>query len=141
MRQLYNLIELVASINSPVLLTGESGTGQSVVARTIHDVSRRSDGPFIILNCATVTESLLEAELFGHRSSKYKSASCYRGLLELAHIGTLVLDEFDAMPLFLQTEVLRVLNRGTLQGASDTHEMPLDVRLIGITTIYTKDER
>lgn len=129
------LAERAAQTDAKVLLTGESGVGKDVIAHIIHDRSERAAGPFVAVNCAGLTESLLESELFGHEKGSFTGAFRERrGMLEMAHRGTLFLDEVGEMSLRMQALLLRFLETGELQrvGASQRPER-IDVRVITAT--------
>ena len=128
-------IGYAAGTDAKVLITGESGVGKEIVAHRLHGSSRRSQAPFITLNCAGVPESLLESELFGHTRGSFTGAWRDRaGVLELAHGGTLFMDEVGEMSLRMQALLLRFLETGEIQrvGADQPHT-PVNVRLITAT--------
>jgi DNA-binding NtrC family response regulator len=134
MRQIYALIEQVAPSSASVLLTGESGTGKELVARTIHNLSPRRNAPFVAINCSAIPETLMESELFGHERGAFTGAASRRqGCFELAHSGTLLLDEIAEMPNLLQAKLLRVLEERTVRRLGSAHEIPVDVRLLAAT--------
>lgn len=134
MRQLFELIEQVAMVDSPVLLHGETGTGKELVARAIHALSERSTGPFVPINCGAFTDTLLESELFGHESGAFTGArKAKKGRLEMAQGGTLFLDEVGEIPLKMQVDLLRILEEKTLTRVGGTAEIPVDFRLICAT--------
>jgi DNA-binding NtrC family response regulator len=134
MRQIYALIEQVAPSSASVLLTGESGTGKELVARTIHNLSPRKNAPFVAINCSAIPETLMESELFGHEKGAFTGAASRRqGCFELAHSGTLLLDEIAEMPTLLQAKLLRVLEERSVRRLGSTHEIPVDVRLLAAT--------
>ncbi|MDR3556751.1 MAG: sigma-54 dependent transcriptional regulator [Syntrophobacteraceae bacterium] len=134
MRQLFALIEQVASVDSPVLLRGQTGTGKELVARAIHAMSDRSGGPFIPINCGAFTDTLLESELFGHESGAFTGArKAKKGRLEMAQGGTLFLDEVGEIPLKMQIDLLRVLQEKSLNRVGGTADIPVDFRLICAT--------
>jgi DNA-binding NtrC family response regulator len=127
---LRNLPEIAAS-GQTVLITGETGTGKEIVARSIHVLSPRSSHPFIAVNCSAIPESLIEAELFGHEKGAFTGAARTRkGKFETAHYGTLFLDEIGDMPLNLQTRLLRVLEEGAIYRIGGEGPVPIDVRVI-----------
>lgn len=134
MRELTRLIRLVAPRSSTVLIEGETGAGKEVVARAVHRLSARAGKPFVVLNCAAIPETLLEAELFGHTRGAFTGAVQSRtGRIEAAHGGTLFLDEIGEMPLALQAKMLRFLECGELQRVGDNDTMRVDVRVIAAT--------
>jgi two-component system response regulator AtoC len=124
----------VAPTNATVLLMGESGTGKEVAARTLHALSERAAGPFVAVNCAAITETLLESELFGHEKGAFTGAvSARRGRLELADGGTFFLDEIGEMPVSLQAKLLRVLQDRRFERVGGTRTIEADVRWIAAT--------
>ncbi|HEY4010407.1 MAG TPA: sigma-54 dependent transcriptional regulator, partial [Acidobacteriaceae bacterium] len=134
MRELTDLIRLVAPRNSTVLIEGETGTGKEVVASAIHRLSSRAQKPLVVLNCAAIPESLLEAELFGHTRGAFTGAVTARtGRIEAAHGGTLFLDEIGELPLAVQAKLLRFLECGELQRVGDNEITRVDVRVIAAT--------
>ncbi len=134
MRQLFELIEQVATFDSPVLLRGETGTGKELVAKAIHAASERCVGPFIPINCGAFTETLLESELFGHESGAFTGARrAKKGRLEMAQGGTLFLDEVGEIPLKMQIDLLRVLEEKTFHRVGGIADIPVDFRLICAT--------
>jgi DNA-binding NtrC family response regulator len=134
MLELAQLIRLVAPRNSTVLIEGETGTGKEVVASAVHQLSKRSAKPLVVLNCAAIPESLLEAELFGHTRGAFTGAVQSRtGRIEAAHGGTLFLDEIGELPLAVQAKLLRFLECGELQRVGDNEVTRVDVRVIAAT--------
>jgi DNA-binding NtrC family response regulator len=135
MRQLLTLAERAAESPAKVLITGESGVGKDVLARFIHSHSPRKHAPFVAVNCAGVTESLLESELFGHVKGSFTGAyRDKRGKLQLAHRGTLFLDEVGEMSLRMQALLLRFLENGEIQAVGADHsEARVDVRVVAAT--------
>jgi DNA-binding NtrC family response regulator len=134
MREVYTLIEQVAPSSASVLITGESGTGKEVVARTIHNLSPRKAAPFVAINCSAIPETLMESELFGHERGSFTGAVERRmGCFELAHTGTLLLDEIAEMPPLLQAKLLRVLEERQVRRLGSSKEIPIDVRVIAAT--------
>jgi len=121
---------LAAHTDSPVLVTGETGTGKELLVQAIHNASLRHGSPFVAQNCAALPESLLEAILFGSTKGSFTGAQDRPGLFELAHGGTLFLDELNAMPLQLQAKLLRVLETGVLRRLGGSSRRHVDVRII-----------
>ncbi len=134
MQSLFSQVRQVARSGASVLLLGESGSGKELVARAIHAESRRSDGPFVAVNCAGIPLELLESEFFGHRSGAFTGARRSRaGLFAEAHGGTLLLDEVGEMPAPLQAKLLRVLQEGSIKPLGADREYPVDVRVLAAT--------
>ncbi len=134
MQGIFALIRQVAPSNAPVLITGESGTGKELVARAIHQLSRRADHPFIAINCAALPESLIESELFGHEKGSFTGAVDRRiGCIEQAAGGTLFLDELAEMPLPAQAKMLRVLEDYTLRRIGGKQDVKVDFRIVAAT--------
>ncbi len=134
MLELARMIRLVAPRSATVLIEGETGTGKEVVAKAVHRLSSRATKPFVVLNCAAIPESLLEAELFGHTRGAFTGAVQSRtGRIETADGGTLFLDEIGEMPLALQAKMLRFLECGELQRVGDNETTRVDVRVIAAT--------
>ncbi|CAA9892918.1 Response regulator with CheY-like receiver, AAA-type ATPase, and DNA-binding domains [Candidatus Methylobacter favarea] len=134
MQRLVSMATRAAAVNSTVLLTGESGTGKSAVARWIHDNSPNHSGPFIAVNCAALPHSLVESELFGVRKGAFTDASKDRpGLFSQADSGTLFLDEIAELPLEIQPKLLQALETGKVRALGDTKETRVSIRLIAAT--------
>jgi DNA-binding NtrC family response regulator len=134
MLELARLVRLVAPRSSSVLIEGETGTGKELVAKAVHQLSARASKPFVVLNCAAIPESLLEAELFGHTRGAFTGAVQSRtGRIEAAHGGTLFLDEIGEMPISLQAKMLRFLESGELQRVGDNEAVRVDVRVVAAT--------
>ena len=135
MRELMRVMERVADREFTVMLSGEAGTGKELVARALHQASRRRAGPFVALNCAALPESLLESELFGHVANAFTDAGDERlGLLRSASGGTLFLDQIGDLPRALQPKLLRVLQERTVRPLGASREEPIDVRVICAVT-------
>jgi len=134
MRAVYELIRRVAATDSTVLVQGESGTGKELVARAIHNSSSRVDGPFVAINCAAITETLLESELFGHEKGAFTGAVAQKkGKVELANGGTLFLDEIGEFAVALQAKLLRVLQEREFERVGGTRPMKIDIRFVAAT--------
>jgi DNA-binding NtrC family response regulator len=134
MRDLFQLLETVASTSSTVLISGETGTGKELAARAIHHNSPRRAHRFVAINCSAIPETLLEAELFGHVRGAFTGAvGARQGRLEQAHKGTLFLDEVATMSPALQTKLLRVLQEREFERVGDSHTIKIDVRVIAAT--------
>jgi DNA-binding NtrC family response regulator len=128
------LVARAARSDATVVITGESGTGKDLVARALHRRGARRDRPFVAINCAAVTDSLLESELFGHKRGAFTDARDSRpGLLVQAHGGTVFLDEIGEMPLAMQAKLLRTLETKTVRPVGSDTEVPFDVRIIAAT--------
>lgn len=133
-RRVIARIRAVADSNSTVLILGESGTGKELVARSIHRLSRRVDQPFVAVNCGALTETLLEAELFGHTRGAFTDAGPAKaGLIEHAHRGTLFLDELSETSLAMQVRLLRVLQERRVRRVGGNEESPVDIRVVAAT--------
>lgn len=134
MMTVFRLARLVAPRNTTVLVMGKTGTGKELVARAIHDLSGRSRGPFVTVNCAAIPEALLEAELFGHSRGAFTGAVQSRlGRIHAAHGGTLFLDEAGELPLSMQAKLLRFLQYGEVQRLGSSDVFRVDVRVVAAT--------
>jgi two-component system response regulator GlrR len=134
MEELLSRAELIATSDASVLILGQSGTGKELLARALHNASRRNEGPFIAVNCAALPENLLESELFGHVKGAFTGAvSSHKGLFRAAEGGTLLLDEIGDMPLGLQVKLLRVLQERKIRPIGATADEPVDVRILSAT--------
>lgn len=134
MTRIFDVIRRVARSNAPVLITGASGSGKEVAARTIHRLSRRAGKPFVAFNCGAISPTLIESELFGHERGSFTGAEKRRvGYFEEAMGGTLFLDEITEMGAELQVKLLRVLEDRTLRRVGGSQELKVDVRLISAT--------
>ena len=134
MKQVFKLAERAARAPISVLIVGETGTGKEVVAEAVHRLSPRAEAPFVRLNCAALTETLVESELFGHEKNAFTGATtAKRGFFEAAAGGTLFLDELGELPLATQVKLLRVLERWRIVRVGGTTELPVDVRLVCAT--------
>ena len=136
MQATFRLARMVAKRNTPVLITGETGTGKELVAQAIHKVSLRVQGPFVIVNCAAIAETLLESELFGYVRGAFTGAIQSRiGRIHGAHGGTLFLDEVGELPLSMQAKLLRFLQHGEVQRLGSSDVFQVDVRVIAATNV------
>jgi DNA-binding NtrC family response regulator len=134
MQAVFRQIDLAGPTSAPVLIAGESGTGKELAARTLHELSPRSQGPFVAVNCAAIPETLLESEIFGHEKGAFTGALDRRiGCFELAHQGTLFLDEISEMSPSLQAKFLRILQDGALKRIGGKAELRVDVRVLAAT--------
>ncbi len=134
MEAVHRMVREVAPTPATVLITGPSGTGKELVARVIHQLSPRREGPFVAVHCASLAETLLESELFGHERGAFTGAVAARkGRFELAEGGTLLLDEIGEIPLAVQVKLLRVLQEREFERVGGTRTVPVDVRIISAT--------
>jgi DNA-binding NtrC family response regulator len=134
MREIFAMIEQIAPSNVSVLITGASGTGKELVARTLHELSPRKSRPFVAVNCAAIPETLMESEIFGHEKGAFTGAAERRaGCFELAQGGTLLLDEIGEMPASTQAKLLRVLEERKFRRLGARHEQEVDVRVLAAT--------
>jgi two-component system nitrogen regulation response regulator GlnG len=134
MQAVFKMIGQVAGTDASVLITGESGTGKELVSRAIYHHSRRSEQPFLAINCAAIPEQLLESELFGHERGAFTGATHQRiGKFEQCHHGTVFLDEIGDMSPSTQTKLLRVLQSGSFERVGGNHTVEVDVRIIAAT--------
>jgi transcriptional regulator with GAF, ATPase, and Fis domain/pSer/pThr/pTyr-binding forkhead associated (FHA) protein len=134
MQKVYDFISRVASTNSTVLIFGETGTGKELAARAIHQNSQRSNAPFVAINCAALSETLLESELFGHEKGSFTGAIVQKkGKFELAHGGTVFLDEVAELSQVLQAKLLRFLQERQFERVGGIHAIQIDIRLIAAT--------
>jgi len=133
-KEIKELIHKVARTNSTVLIKGESGTGKEVIANAIHQTSKQSKNRFVAVNCASITDTLLESELYGHQKGSFTGAiKDKQGLFEVANKGTLFLDEISEMPFDQQAKLLRAIEERVIQPVGGTQPVPIDVRIIAST--------
>lgn len=134
-KKIHFYVEKLANSPSPILITGETGTGKELLARTIHEQSKRSKGPFIAINCSSIPEALFESELFGYEEGSFTGAKKggKPGKFELANGGTLFLDELGDLPVSMQPKLLRVLQEYVVERVGSTEKIPLDIRVIAAT--------
>ena len=131
---LRRLVTTISNSNATVLITGESGTGKELLARSLHEQSDRLGGSFVPINCSAIPKELFESELFGHRKGSFTGAVADRiGRFELAHGGTIFLDEIGDMSLDMQVKLLRVLQERVIDPVGSTRQIPIDVRVIAAT--------
>ncbi len=141
MRRVAEIIDQIAPTDCNVLLSGESGTGKELAARAIHARSRRSEGPWVAFNCASLNLELMENELFGHEKGSYTGADQPKaGLLEAAHGGTLFLDEIGEMPLGMQVKLLRALQEREVLRVGGTRPIPVNIRVVAASALDLKAE-
>ena len=140
MREMISRIDKIVDSDSSILLVGETGVGKEIIAEYVHRSSSRTGGPFVKLGLSAIPAELLESELFGHEKGAFTSASYEKkGLFEIAHNGTIFLDDIDDVPVHIQTKLLRVLESRELMRVGSTAPIPIDVRLITATKIDLKD--
>ncbi len=142
MKEIISVANMYATSSFPILIQGESGTGKELFAQSIHNASSRRNGPFVALNCSTLTESILESELFGYTDSSFTGAKKggKNGLFQEAHNGTLFLDEIGEMPLAFQAKLLRVLQEKEIRPVGSEKVIPVDVRIVAATNKNLKEE-
>jgi DNA-binding NtrC family response regulator len=134
MQEVMRIVEMAAPSSASVLITGETGSGKEIVARTIHKLSPRASGPFVAINCSAIPESLMESEIFGHERGAFTGAAERRiGCFELGDGGTLLLDEIGEMPAPTQAKLLRVLEDRKVRRLGSKSETPVDVRVLAAT--------
>jgi two-component system response regulator PilR (NtrC family) len=134
MRHIYKLIQQVAKTKTNVLISGESGTGKELIAQAIHQESDRSDQPFVVINCGGIPETLMESELFGHKKGSFTGATQdKKGLFEIAHRGTIFLDEIGEISLPIQVKLLRAVQEKVFKPVGGNDDITVDMRIISAT--------
>jgi len=135
MRQIYEIMDIMSKSDTTVLITGETGTGKGLVARAIHFNGTRSNKPFVVVNCNSIPESLVESELFGYEKDAFPEATTQRiGKFELAHQGTIFLDEISSLNLTVQARILKILQEKEITKIGGTLPVKIDIRVISATT-------
>src|ERR1700680_3650270 len=141
MRDVYRLTRSVAPTRASVLIVGETGTGKELIARAIHRLSQRADGPYVRVNCGALAEGLLESELFGHVKGAFTGAIDNKtGRFEAAHGGTIFLDEISSMSAKLQVKLLRVLQESEFERVGESRTIRVDTRVVAATNQFLEDE-
>src|SRR5881227_2147330 len=141
MRAVYRRTRLVASSKTSVLIIGETGTGKELIARAVHRLSQRADGPYVRVNCGALSESLLESELFGHVKGAFTGAVDNKtGRFEAAPSGTIFLDEISSMSFRLQVKMLRVLQEREFERVGESRTIRVDVRVVAATNQSLEEE-
>ena len=141
MREMFGILEKISPTGATVVLEGETGTGKEVVARTIHESSRRADKPFVVFDCGAVPDTLIESELFGHEKGSFTGAIMARqGLFEVAQGGTLFLDELGELGIDLQPKLLRALEQREIRRVGSNKSVKVDVRVVAATNRDLKEE-
>lgn len=141
MQQIFETISMIAGTDYPVLITGKSGTGKELVARAVWKESTRADKPFVVINCGSIPENLIESELFGHEKGAFTGADRPRaGKFEYADKGTIFLDEIGELPLPMQVKLLRVLQEGTIERIGSARPKKVDVRVIAATNVNIEEQ-
>ena len=141
MRQVFGILQRVAPTNLTVLIEGETGTGKELISRAVHSRSRRTSGPFVVFDCGAAPENLIESELFGHKRGAFTGAVGDRpGVFELAHTGTIFLDEIGELPLELQPKLLRVLEQREVRRVGGSKTKAIDVRVVAATNRNLREE-
>jgi two-component system response regulator PilR (NtrC family) len=141
MRNIFNLIRQVARTKTSILITGESGTGKELIAKAIHDESKRKDTPFVVVNCGGIPETLMESELFGHKKGSFTGATHdKKGLFEAADKGTIFLDEIGELTLPIQVKLLRAVQERVFKPVGSNEDVSVDIRIISATNKKLEDE-
>ncbi|TES89036.1 MAG: sigma-54-dependent Fis family transcriptional regulator, partial [Desulfobacteraceae bacterium] len=138
---IYNLVRQVAKTKTSILITGESGTGKELIAKAIHDLSRRCDNHFVVLNCGGIPETLMESELFGHKKGAFTGATQdKKGLFEVADKGTIFLDEIGELSLPIQVKLLRAVQEHVFRPVGGNEDISVDIRILSATNKNLEDE-
>jgi len=141
MMHIYQMIRQVAKTRTSVLITGESGTGKELIARAIHDQSDRCDQPFVTINCGGIPETLMESEFFGHKKGAFTGASSdKKGLFEIAHRGTVFMDEVAELNTPMQVKLLRAVQERVFKAVGGTQDIEVDIRIVSATNKKLEDE-
>lgn len=141
MIRIYEMIRQVAKTRTNILVTGESGTGKEFIAKAIHEQSNRRNNPFVVVNCGGIPESLMESELFGHKKGAFTGATQdKKGLFEIAHNGTIFLDEIGELTLPLQVKILRAVQERVFRSVGGTNDISVDIRIISATNKNLEEE-
>jgi transcriptional regulator with PAS, ATPase and Fis domain len=141
MRDVYRLTRLVAPTRASVLIVGETGTGKEMIARSVHRLSQRADGPYVRVNCGALSENLLESELFGHIKGAFTGAIDNKtGRFEAAHGGTIFLDEISSLSVKLQVKLLRVLQESEFERVGESRTIRVDTRVVAATNQFLEEE-
>jgi two-component system response regulator PilR (NtrC family) len=141
MRNIFNLIRQVAKTKTSILITGESGTGKELIAKAIHDESKRRDNPFVVVNCGGIPETLMESELFGYKKGSFTGATHdKKGLFEAADRGTIFLDEIGELTLPIQVKLLRAVQERVFKPVGSNEDVSVDIRIISATNKKLEDE-
>ena len=134
LKEVYEMVQLVAPLNSPVLILGDTGTGKEVIANAIYQASSRSQGPFVKVNCGAIPDTLIDSELFGHEKGAFTGALSKKiGRFERANMGTIFLDEIGELPLEAQVRLLRVIQEKEIERVGGSSPIPIDIRIICAT--------
>jgi len=141
MQHIYKLIRQVAQTKTNILITGESGTGKELIARAIHEQSDRKGFPFVAIHCGGIPETLMESELFGHKKGSFTGATAdKKGLFEVAHKGTVFLDEIGDLTLPIQVKLLRAVQERVIRPVGGNEDIPVDIRILSATNKKLQDE-
>jgi two-component system response regulator PilR (NtrC family) len=141
MQHIYEIIEQIAPTPTSVMITGQSGTGKELIARAIHNQSNRRDNPFVVINCGSIPETLLESEFFGYKKGAFTGASQdKKGLFEAANTGTVFLDEIGELSLHMQVRLLRVVQERSFKPVGSNEDVCVDIRIISATNKQLEDE-